>query len=394
MRGSRAREFERILRDWTAKPTWNLEEEYRLGRIPKVFFESDDPNRMVPLVWEPDDYMIVVTGDPARNSVVRVRAQRRAGLSGHEEDRLGARAGRPAGQRGKAHMSLRRRRDIWDVVVVGGGIGGLTAAWYTARRGLPTAVLEAQGLLGGQVATVNTLDDWPATGDVSGVELARAMSEKLRNNAVEIKHEAAIEVRRSGDTGLLLVRTEGETLRARRVIAASGARLRALDVAGADAFVGKGISQCAHCDGYFFKGQDVVVVGGGDSALQEALVLAPLARTVTIVVRSRLRAKQAYVERAASAANVRWVWDSEVDAVARKRRADGREAAQRENRCRPPRWRARGCFRSSASSRIPASCRPRSAETRRAASSRTIECGRLNPRSSRSARCAPAFREN
>ena len=212
-------------------------------------------------------------------------------------------------------MSLRRRRDIWDVVVVGGGIGGLSAAWYTARRGLPTALLETQGLLGGQVATVNTLDDWPATAEVSGVELAASMSEKLSASAVDIRHEAAVEVTHSRDTGLLLVRTEERTLRARRVIAASGASLRPLGVPGAEGFVGKGISQCAHCDGFFFKGQDVAVLGGGDSALQEALVLAPIARTVTIIVRSRLKAKQAYIERAASSANVRWAWDSEVDAL-------------------------------------------------------------------------------
>ncbi|MGZ5092859.1 MAG: NAD(P)/FAD-dependent oxidoreductase [Burkholderiales bacterium] len=210
-------------------------------------------------------------------------------------------------------MSLRRRRDIWDVVVVGGGIGGLTAAWYTARRGLPTVVLESEGILGGQVATVNALDDWPATGMVSGVELATAMSEKLENNAVEVSHDAAVEIKRSQD--LLLVKTDRRTLRTRRVIAASGARLRPLGVPGAEALRGKGVSQCAHCDGYFFKGQDVVVVGGGDSALQEALVLAPLCRSVTIVVRSRLRAKQSYVERAAGAANVKFVWDSEVEAV-------------------------------------------------------------------------------
>ena len=210
-------------------------------------------------------------------------------------------------------MSLRRRRDIWDVVVVGGGIGGLTAAWYSARRGLPTAVLESEGMLGGQVATVNTLDDWPSTDEVSGVELAGAMRQKLENNAVEVSHEAVGEIKRSQD--LLLVKTEKRTLRTRRVIAASGARLRALDVPGADGLRGKGVSQCAHCDGYFFEGQDVVVVGGGDSALQEALVLAPLCRTVTIVVRSRLRAKQAYVDRAAGAANIKFAWNAEVDAV-------------------------------------------------------------------------------
>jgi thioredoxin reductase (NADPH) len=210
-------------------------------------------------------------------------------------------------------MSLRRRRDIWDVVVVGGGIGGLTAAWYTARRGLPTAVIEADVMLGGQVATVNALDDWPSTRDESGVELATAMALRLENNAVEIVHDPAIEVKRADD--LLLVRTDQRTFRTRRVIAASGAKLRALEVPGAAVLRGKGVSQCAHCDGYFFKGKDVVVVGGGDSALQEALVLAPLCKSVTVVVRSQLRAKQAYVERAAGAANVSFVWDAEVDAV-------------------------------------------------------------------------------
>jgi thioredoxin reductase (NADPH) len=210
-------------------------------------------------------------------------------------------------------MSLRRRRDIWDVVVVGGGIGGLTAAWYTARRGLPTALLESEAVLGGQIATVNTIDDWPATGDVSGVELASALRVKLENNAVELNNEAAIEITRSQE--LLVVKTDKRMLRTRRVIAAAGARLHPLDVPGADALRGKGVSQCAHCDGYFFKGQDVIVVGGGDSALQEALVLAPLCRTVAIVVRSALRAKQAYVERAAGATNVRFIWDSEVEAV-------------------------------------------------------------------------------
>jgi len=212
-------------------------------------------------------------------------------------------------------MSLRRRRDIWDVVVVGGGVSGLTAAWYCARRGMPTALLESAGMLGGQVATVNALDDWPATGEVSGVELANAMNERLANNAVDVAYEEVERIKAAPDQGLTLVRTAKRTLRARRVVAAAGAKLRALEAPGAEALRGKGVSQCAHCDGYFFKSQDVVVVGGGDSALQEALVLAPLARAVTIVVRSRLRAKRAYVERAASAANVKFVWDAEVDAV-------------------------------------------------------------------------------
>ena len=210
-------------------------------------------------------------------------------------------------------MSVRRRRDIWDVVVVGGGIAGLTAAWYAARRGLATALFESQPNCGGQVATVNVLDDWPSAGESSGVELAAALVDKLRGQGVEVSYQPVSAV--VPGQGLLRIEAGGRPLRARRAIVATGARLRTLGVPQEEALRGKGVSQCAHCDGYFFRGQDVVVVGGGDAALQEALVLASGCRTVTIVARSRLRAKSGYVERAAGATNVRFVWDAVADAI-------------------------------------------------------------------------------
>ncbi|MBI4195586.1 MAG: FAD-dependent oxidoreductase [Betaproteobacteria bacterium] len=210
-------------------------------------------------------------------------------------------------------MAQRRRRDIWDLVVVGGGIAGLTAAWHAARRGLAAALFEAQPGCGGQVATVNVLDDWPAAGPASGVELAAALVAKLHAEAVELFHEPVTHVMHGN--GVLLVEAQHRTLRARRIVAASGARLRALGVPGEDALRGRGVSQCAHCDGHFFRGRDVIVVGGGDAALQEALVLSELCRSVSIVARARLRARRGFVERAVGKTNVRFIWDSVVEAV-------------------------------------------------------------------------------
>ena len=210
-------------------------------------------------------------------------------------------------------MSLRRRHDIWDVVIVGGGIAGLTAAWHAMSRGLATALFESAPGYGGQVATVNVLDDWPATAPVSGVELAASLAHALNPEVVEQIRERVSAVRAEGP--LLRVESASHGVRARRVIAASGAALKPLGVPGEEALRGKGVSQCAHCDAGFFRGQDVVVVGGGDSALQEALVLVESCRSVTIVARSRLQARAAYVERAAGKTNVGFVWDSEVTAV-------------------------------------------------------------------------------
>ncbi len=209
-------------------------------------------------------------------------------------------------------MRLRRRRDIWDVAVIGGGITGLTAAWHAVRRGLTTVLFEGAPAHGGQVANVNHLEDWPAVEGVSGVALAADLVAKLRDEGVELHGEPAGRVSVHGK----LVRVEAaSSVRARRALIASGARLKALGVPGEEELYGKGVSQCADCDGYFFRDQDVVVVGGGDAALHEALVLAGMCRSVTLIVRSTVRARAAYVERASGAANVRFAWDSTVQEI-------------------------------------------------------------------------------
>jgi len=211
-------------------------------------------------------------------------------------------------------MPLRLRRNTWDLVVIGGGIAGLTAARHAARLGLTTALLEPQPGFGGQVATVNNLDDWPAIEATSGVELAAALARQARDEGVHIINESALAL--SPERGTLLrVEVDHAPLHTQRVLVASGARLRALGVAGEDRLRDKGISQCADCDGYFFRGKDVVVVGGGDSAVQEALILARTCRSVSVVVRSRLKARRSYRDEAAKTTNVRFIWDSTVEEI-------------------------------------------------------------------------------
>ena len=208
---------------------------------------------------------------------------------------------------------MRRRRNLWDVLVIGGGMAGLTAAWHAAQRGLATALIEGEISYGGQVATVNVLSGWPAVEDVSGYALATAVAEQARRQGAELIQESALSI--EADSGGLAVRTTNGRQRGRRIIAATGARLRKLGVVGEDRLLGKGVSHCADCDGALYRKSDVVVVGAGDSALQEALILAGFADTVTIVIRSTIRAKRAYIERVKGAGNITLLWDSVVDEI-------------------------------------------------------------------------------
>jgi thioredoxin reductase (NADPH) len=213
---------------------------------------------------------------------------------------------------GAIGSALRRKRGF-DVAVVGGGVAGLTAAWHAARHGLSTVLFEQAGVFGGQISTLGHLEDYPASDKMSGVDLATALVDTARQDGAVIVEQEALSLQRNGR--LYEVQLSSEPIRARTVVIATGARLRKLAVPGALDFEGRGISQCATCDGPFFRGQDVIVVGGGDASLQEALTLAPSCKSVGVVVRSSLKARKALIDAATACANLRFIWDSEIEAV-------------------------------------------------------------------------------
>jgi len=185
----------------------------------------------------------------------------------------------------------------YDVLVIGGGLAGLTAARLAAERGLSAAAVDEAGHMGGLVMNIGRIDGFPAAGDASGVELAAGALEALVEHGVEIIPETATGITLDGDVRTVI--TESGRHAARTLVLASGARLRTLGVPGEEALLGRGVSQCADCDGAFFVGQHVVVVGGGDSALQEALHLADYAERITVITRGdALRAKEDYLAQA------------------------------------------------------------------------------------------------
>ncbi len=200
-----------------------------------------------------------------------------------------------------------------EIAVIGGGLAGLAAARHAARLGRLVTLFEGSGLYGGQVATVHYVEGLPVPGKFSGQELAIGLYEDARKNAVQIV-EANID-RLELCERIGLTDWEGKSYHPEVVIVASGASLRKLGVPGEEEFAGRGVSRCATCDGGFYRGMEVVVAGGGDAAVHEALVLAQTSGQVIMVCRSPLKAKREYIDRLDAKENVRFVWDSEIEAV-------------------------------------------------------------------------------
>lgn len=199
----------------------------------------------------------------------------------------------------------------FDVAVVGGGIAGLTAAHHAALQGCSVVHYIGSGVPGGLVANVGELEGYPAPGPISALDLALHLTAENQRLGVEVVPD---DVSRLEVSGAMKRLHAGErTLTALAVVAASGARLRMLDVPGAARLFDKGVSQCAWCNGSLYRGREVVVVGGGDSALQEAIHLAKFAELVTVVTRGEaLRARRSLVDRAAGNDRIAFRWETEV----------------------------------------------------------------------------------
>ncbi len=187
-------------------------------------------------------------------------------------------------------------QSTYDVAIIGGGPAGYTAGIYAARASLNTAVFE-QGMPGGQIATSDTIDNYPAFPSISGAELGMKMQDHSEQAGAQTIYEMVNNVH-IDETGEFDVETVSATYHARSLIVATGARPRLAGFKGENDYRGRGISYCATCDGMFYRGKDLFVVGGGNSAVEEAMFLSKIAKNVTMVVRkNHFRASRGMVSR-------------------------------------------------------------------------------------------------
>ena len=203
---------------------------------------------------------------------------------------------------------------MYDIIIIGSGPAGLSAAIYAQRACLDTIVIEKNGISGGQVLNTWEVDNYPGFPGVTGFELSRQFREHANKLGARVVQDEVVQVELSGNVKKVVC--EEETYEARCVILASGAHHRTLEVPGEEELRGAGVSYCATCDGAFFRGRTVAVVGGGDAALEDAIFLARMCEKVYIVHRrDKLRGAKRLQERLQALENVEFVWNSETAAI-------------------------------------------------------------------------------
>lgn len=204
---------------------------------------------------------------------------------------------------------------VRDIIIIGSGPAGYTAAIYTARAGLKPLLIAGEVTAGGALMNTTEVENFPGFPQgIQGPDLMANMLSQVERFGCEIIYEDALEVSLEGAEKTVVI-SEGQ-YSARRVILAMGSEYRKLNVPGEAELSGRGVSYCATCDGFFFKDQHLAVVGGGDSAMEEALFLTNFAKKVTVIHRrDQLRASKIMSERAKANPKIEFAWNSEVEKI-------------------------------------------------------------------------------
>jgi len=205
--------------------------------------------------------------------------------------------------------------EVRDVIVIGSGPAGYTAALYAARAQLRPLVFEGSVTAGGALMQTTDVENFPGFPDaIMGPELMDSMRKQAEHFGAELIPDDVTAVDLAASPKV--VRTDGETYLAKAVVIATGSRYKELGVPGEKELGGHGVSWCATCDGFFFRGHDIAVVGGGDSAMEEALFLTRFGKSVTVIHRrDTLRASKIMQERALANPRITFLWNSEVAEV-------------------------------------------------------------------------------
>ena len=204
--------------------------------------------------------------------------------------------------------------DVYDLIIIGGGPGGLTAGIYAMRAALKTVLIEV-GLPGGQMNNSDSVENWPGDEHIGGAELAIKFSQHAKSYGLEVISEAVVALEPGLDFHTVKL-ASGESLQAHAVILATGGQPRKLNIPGEEEQYGQGVSYCAVCDGFFFKDKTVVVVGGGDTAAEESLYLAKIVKQLYIVHRrDALRASALLQQRVKAECKIEILWNSVVTKI-------------------------------------------------------------------------------
>lgn len=203
---------------------------------------------------------------------------------------------------------------IYDVIIIGGGPAGMSAAIYAARARLKTLIIEKAGC-GGQIAITDHLENYPGfEAGINGFELAVKMQTQATTFGSEITYGEVLSVEVEGNVKKVVL--QDKTFETKTIIIASGAAFKKLNVPGEEEFIGKGVSYCATCDGPFFRNKEIAVVGGGDSALQEALYLTKFASKVNLIHRrNEFRAAKILQEKVLANGKINVILDSVVEEI-------------------------------------------------------------------------------